>query len=119
MIPKGTVLSIAILTNLCICAHALAGGRLPIRAAIKLDHSLCETTSVVPYERPLRFATGKTVCDQLEPALRQVFSDLIRVEGATAPPGVQVILAPHLAGITNSAPSFTKRRIPFRSTGRR
>jgi hypothetical protein len=85
------------------------------KTSLVLTKEFCETTSKkgtwgINQEK---FPIGKTVCEQLEPSLKKVFPNLVRVESEQAAEGADLVLVPQISdvGATQKAFAFSKREL--------
>jgi hypothetical protein len=91
-----------------------ADTKLSLRAALVLSPEFCATSfkpkgSWVTKEMGT-FKVGQAACEELEPALKGAFTDLVRVAAAPPPEDAQVILLPRLID-ADASKSFGKREI--------
>jgi hypothetical protein len=84
---------------------------LTLKAALVLTPEFCTTTiQKTIYRQKQTFEVGKDACSELEPALRGVFSDLIRVTGAPESGKAQIVLLPRIVDAHPTSPAaFTGR----------
>jgi len=98
-------------------ATSPADTKLTLKAALVLTPEFC-ATKIKPKgswatREPGKFEVGKAACEELEPALKGVFSNLTRVEATPAPEEAQVILLPRFVDVdaTKTMGAFSNREM--------
>lgn len=94
-----------------------ATGKLPFKAALVLTPEFCQTNikpkgSVMTKEWG-SFDVGKAACKELEPALKDVFSSLTRVDAMPSSDAAQLVLIPKIAdvNVTTASMAFSNREM--------
>lgn len=94
-----------------------ADAKLPIKAALVLTPEFC-ATKIKPKGSALTkewgsFDVGKAACEQLEPALKEAFSNLTRVDALPAPQAAQLLLLPRIVDVnaTTAMGAFSNREM--------
>lgn len=84
--------------------------KLSLSAALVLTPEFCATESKKGHER---FAVGKAACTELGPTLKNIFTNLTRVDDSSKAGDAQVVLEPRFAdvGATQKAFAFSKREL--------
>jgi hypothetical protein len=91
-----------------------ADAKLPLKVALVLTPEFCATqTTKGSFTTKEKFEIGKDACAELEPALKLVFPNLIRVEAATSSGDAQVVLLPRFVdvGATMAMTAFSNREM--------
>jgi hypothetical protein len=91
--------------------------KLPIKAALVLTPEFC-ATKIKPKGPALTkewgtFEVGKAACEQLEPALKETFSNLTRVAATPAAQEAQLVLLPRIVDVnaTTAMGAFSNREM--------
>lgn len=94
-----------------------AEGKLPMKAALVLTPEFC-ATKIKPKGSALTkewgsFDVGKAACEQLEPALKDTFSSLIRVAAPPTAQEAQLVLLPRIVDVnaTTAMGAFSNREM--------
>lgn len=83
-------------------AQSVPASKLNLRAALVLTPEFCATQikKGTWMSNQERFDVGKAVCSELEPALKQVLTDVTSVDAASAAGDAQIILTPRFVDVT-------------------
>jgi len=97
--PAAFLLYTLALTGICVAADGQAapqaGQKLSLNAALLLTPEFCATVRTGKYgDRKETYEFGRAACARLEPALRNVFPSLTRVEALSSAADGQVVLIP-------------------------
>ena len=84
-------------------APKTAPQKLSLTAALVLTPEFCATVNKKKSEK---FQVGKAACDELEPALRGIFTSLTRVDDSSKAGDAQVVLEPKFADVAATEKSF-------------
>ena len=92
-------------------------GKLPFKAALVLTPEFCES-KLQPKGSAMgkeggSFGIGKAACKELEPALKDVFSSLTRVDAMPSSDAAQLVLIPKIAdvNVTTASMAFSNREM--------
>lgn len=88
--------------------------KLSLTAALILTPEFCATVNKKGgWANEEKFPVGKAACNELEPALKGIFTTLTRVEDSSKAGDAQVVLEPKFAdvGATQKAFAFSKREL--------
>lgn len=88
--------------------------KLSLTAALVLTPEFCATVNKKGgWANEEKFPVGKAACNELEPALKGIFTTLTRVEDSSKAGDAQVVLEPKFAdvGATQKAFAFSKREL--------
>jgi hypothetical protein len=88
--------------------------KLSLTAALVLTPEFCATVNKKGgWATEEKFPVGKAACNELEPALKGIFTSLTRVEDSSKSGDAQLVLEPKFAdvGATQKAFAFSKREL--------
>jgi hypothetical protein len=118
LFPARVLLLPLALSTLCVTAYpqapASTNQKLSLSAALVLTPEFCATQVVKEYtgtfhDPPETLEIGKAACTDLEPALKEAFFRLTRVNAESSSGDAQVLLLPRIAGANLTAPPASYR----------